>query len=1059
MATFVNDLRLTELATGEGSGTWGTTTNTNLELIAESFSFGTEAITTNADTHTTTIADGATDPGRSLFLKYTGTLDSACTITIGPNTVSKLWLIENATSGSQSIIIKQGSGATVTIPNGQTKAIYSDGAGSGGAMVDAFQDLSIPDLFVDDDLTVGDDLILSSDGAIIKFGADADTTLTHTDGSGLTLNSTNKIMFNDASQFIQGSSATVLSLGATDEIDLTATAIDVNGTIDVSGNATFGGTISTGGITINGAGSTISDSSDLGISSGGDLTIDVAGDIILDADGGDFRFKDAGTQQFILDLDDSANSVILRSSTSDGDMIFQGNDGGSNITALTLDMSEAGAAAFNAGATFASNVTISTADNSTTLNLVSTDTDANAGPHLRLSRNVTGADNDALGQVEFAGLDDAGNDFLYAQIEAYIVDASNGSEDGYLEIFRGVGGTERVSAMILSPTDTVFNENSGDIDFRVESDNFTHMLFVDAGNDHINIGGSADSGGMLNVSGDIVLSVGSGNPSFTLKTAGTGNNPHVNYRAGDNIVFDNMLVASASTDYWRVGFGTSGSVATEVLAVTTDAKVGINTTTIDAEADALQVVSSGTNTVLIDGTGSHELYSYHDSGGVGWATGADSSYGELLYLDEGSSRIIMYAGGNATTFFTDAATIVNEGSRDHDFRVESDSNANALIVDAGLSHVGINRAANSVVGLTVNSTQTSSSYYAFEASNASSESRFVVRSDGQSDFFDGNNANTLRIGIAGAETVFNDGSTDKDFRVESDALSHCFFIDAGNSTVGVGTSAPDNRLHVIDNSNSSVAVAVFGNEDNTASTNQKAKIGFGLARDSGTVKNDAGEIEVGKDNQWDASDSNIDSYMAFATYKNNARTEQMRVNSNGVLLVNTTSQIGSGGGAKEGLCVIGGGGGPHVAVFRNADTSGGANQIEFQDGNGDVCGAINSNATNNTTSYGTSSDYRLKENVSAVSGAIDKLKRLEPKTYNFISNTEKTKEDGFLAHELAEVVPNAVTGEKDAVHDNGEMDIQQVDYGKLTPLLTAALQEAIAKIETLEAEVAALKGE
>ena len=114
-----------EIATGDESGTWGTSTNTNLSLIAEAFSFGTEAITTNADTHTTTLADGSTDPGRSIFLKYTGTLDSACTITIGPNTVSKLWLIENATSGSQNIIIKQGSGATVTIANGQTKAIYS----------------------------------------------------------------------------------------------------------------------------------------------------------------------------------------------------------------------------------------------------------------------------------------------------------------------------------------------------------------------------------------------------------------------------------------------------------------------------------------------------------------------------------------------------------------------------------------------------------------------------------------------------------------------------------------------------------------------------------------------------------------------------------------------------------------------------------------------------------------------------------------------------------------------------------------------------------------------
>lgn len=163
MATYVNDLRLTEIATGDETGDWGDITNTNLELVAEAFSFGTEAITTNADTHTTTIADGATDPGRSIFLKYTGTLDSACTITIGPNTVSKLWLIENGTSGSQNIIISSGSGANITIPPGDTKAVYSDGAGSGAAMVDAFASLSVVDLKVQDDLTVTDDLIVNGD--------------------------------------------------------------------------------------------------------------------------------------------------------------------------------------------------------------------------------------------------------------------------------------------------------------------------------------------------------------------------------------------------------------------------------------------------------------------------------------------------------------------------------------------------------------------------------------------------------------------------------------------------------------------------------------------------------------------------------------------------------------------------------------------------------------------------------------------------------------------------------------------------------------------------------
>ena len=150
MATYVNDLRLKEIATGDEAGTWGTSTNTNLELIAEAFSFGTEAITTNANTHTTTIADGSTDPGRSIFLKYTGALDSDCTITIGPNTVSKLWFIENATtdsgsSGPYNIIIKQGTGATVTVPNSHVKAIYSDGAGSGGAMVEALTDLNLTD--------------------------------------------------------------------------------------------------------------------------------------------------------------------------------------------------------------------------------------------------------------------------------------------------------------------------------------------------------------------------------------------------------------------------------------------------------------------------------------------------------------------------------------------------------------------------------------------------------------------------------------------------------------------------------------------------------------------------------------------------------------------------------------------------------------------------------------------------------------------------------------------------------------------------------------------------
>jgi len=157
-STYVNDLRLNEMATGDASGSWGTITNTNLELIGEALGYGTEGITTNANTHTSTIADGATDPVRALYVEYTGTLDSACTITIAPNTVNKFCFIENGTSGSQNIIIKQGSGATITIPPGDSKAVYLDGAGSGAKVVDAFASLSVVDLKVQDDLTVTGDL-------------------------------------------------------------------------------------------------------------------------------------------------------------------------------------------------------------------------------------------------------------------------------------------------------------------------------------------------------------------------------------------------------------------------------------------------------------------------------------------------------------------------------------------------------------------------------------------------------------------------------------------------------------------------------------------------------------------------------------------------------------------------------------------------------------------------------------------------------------------------------------------------------------------------------------
>ena len=193
MATYVNNLRLKEIATGDEAGTWGTSTNDNLELIADGLGFATEAITTNADTHSSEVRDGTEDAARSMYIKYTGTLDSACTITINQNAIKRVHFIENATSGSQNIIIKQGSGSTVTIGPGNVKVVYLDGAGSGAAVNDVFASLAVVDLKVDDDLTVtddasvGGDLLVSGEVQTANIGfTDGDNAITIADGGGIT---------------------------------------------------------------------------------------------------------------------------------------------------------------------------------------------------------------------------------------------------------------------------------------------------------------------------------------------------------------------------------------------------------------------------------------------------------------------------------------------------------------------------------------------------------------------------------------------------------------------------------------------------------------------------------------------------------------------------------------------------------------------------------------------------------------------------------------------------------------------------------------------------------
>ena len=138
MATYVNNLRLKEITTGDEDGTWGTSTNTNLELITDGFSYGTKQMSADAN-ETFTMPDATADATRGFYLKITSasSLTGTRVVTLGPNTISKVWMVENATTGSQIITIKQGSGGSVNIASGSKVMLVTDGAGAGAAVLNA----------------------------------------------------------------------------------------------------------------------------------------------------------------------------------------------------------------------------------------------------------------------------------------------------------------------------------------------------------------------------------------------------------------------------------------------------------------------------------------------------------------------------------------------------------------------------------------------------------------------------------------------------------------------------------------------------------------------------------------------------------------------------------------------------------------------------------------------------------------------------------------------------------------------------------------------------------
>ena len=275
-----------------------------------------------------------------------------------------------------------------------------------------------------------------------------------------------------------------------------------------------------------------------------------------------------------------------------------------------------------------------------------------------------------------------------------------------------------------------------------------------------------------------------------------------------------------------------------------------------------------------------------------------------------------------------------------------------------------------------------------------------------------------------------------------------------SGNVGIGTTSPVTKLQVNGFANGNVAT-IIGNASLTGS----APTNTGSIRliDNPTASTAAGGFEFltstfGSGYGWKiASIDNSGVSLTFSTRQNSASwTESMRLDPSGQLFINTTSTPAD---ANTYLGIINAGGSNYGIAIKNSNTS--TNQaIGFFNNSGTRIGSVSFTTT--ATSFNTSSDYRLKENVQPMVGALAKVAQLNPCTYNW--KLDGSDGEGFIAHELAEVIPNAVTGEKDAVNEDGSIKPQGIDTSFLVATLTAAIQEQQTMIEELKTKVAKLEG-
>ena len=882
-----------------------------------------------------------------------------------------------------------------------------------------------------------------------------------------------------------------------------------NITLDTTngGSATFSGNITFGDSHF--IGDDGSDNLLIQSSAGENIIIDSADDIILDADGGDIKFQDNGSG--FMQFTNSSGNAIITTNSDDKDLIFKGYDGGSLITALTLDMSEGG------NATFAGHITLNGDGKAYKLNPTSYDdwqisvdsngfiiyneTDSRYDLKIAGDGNATFAGNvdiikttsDVAGELRIGGIL-ASDNLPFGKINFANTAAANSQTNDVLAYIAGekVGSSNRGELTFATsdnsaPVERLRIDSSGNVGIGTSSP--VVKLAVKSSQEQLTLsegdarGATFDyrsSTGNLNIATNGINA--RTNPQFTLDLNGNvgikntvastidGASALGTLVVGDGSSVEGITIYTGTSNYGGLNFAdaTSGGGAyagyikfdhsnnsfghyignTERLRITSGGNVGIGTTSPECKLQVVSTTTGNTKTVLIQNSSTGDASMQFNVSGQSYIMGIDyddskkfkiASSGALgttdritllsdgkvgigtitpgakLHVDNSAAdAIIRLSKGSSTIGNID---FVNEGNR---FSIQDDGTRRLVIDTSGNVGIGttsptakldVSGMGTGGVGVRIKDAQNVAGnyYYGFMFDGTD------VRGTTQSNIFYAGgsvNANTTitdwasvridtpSVAATGAVVTNNYGI------YQSSNLQKNYF--AGN--VGIGTTSPNGKLHIKDGLTCSIDI------ENTSNT--------------GT-----GEITF---NDPDADDRGVISYshnLDAMIFKTDA-TEQVRILPTGSFCI--------GGTAIQAVGAVTFDTGTNGFTITNNTTSGAGNGHEFQTfrRNSTQIGSIVMNGTTGIT-YGTSSDYRLKEDFQDFAG-LDMISKIP--VYDFKWKADGNRGYGVMAHELQEVLPQAVTNEKDSEK------MQEVDYSKIVPLLVKSIQELKKEIETLKSK-------